>query len=302
MELGRAARLLQSRLLGRLVESLSSSSLLLPPASGSLCEPSGLSRQLGLSPTPLSSAVSSIAASGSPSDSTSGSGSSRNSAACESRHSGAETGETGNTESAGAADEAGYTNYAGNETGHETLATRSRESVNSTGQAGKSRFAIDETDAARSWQSVRATRQARLTVDEASETWFRRQSCSATQQARGHHEARNQTSEANSGRAAEQAGKPECTGHQACQTDAKCAVRTTSQTREPERACNQTDKASTQRSGRAARQACDAEPAGSESTRCTATSEANSVQPASSPKGHAAGRQAAAEQNSVGKN
>lgn len=139
MELGRAPGLLQSRVLGRLVESLSSSSLLLPSASGGVREPSGLPRQLGISPAALSSAVPAISAPGA----ASGTGPPGNSAACEARHSCSETGDADKAESANAADEAGHTDSARYETRHETLAACARQSVNSAGQAGKSRLALD---------------------------------------------------------------------------------------------------------------------------------------------------------------
>src|SRR5580698_2647264 len=58
MELGRTSRLLQSRLLGRMVESLSSAESVVSSASDHLGESSGISRELALSSQWLSSAAS----------------------------------------------------------------------------------------------------------------------------------------------------------------------------------------------------------------------------------------------------
>src|SRR5271168_1983511 len=59
MELGSAPRLLQPRILGRLVESLPSTAPLLQSATDCMGQPARLPWQLGLSPAPLSSSESS---------------------------------------------------------------------------------------------------------------------------------------------------------------------------------------------------------------------------------------------------
>ncbi len=57
MELGSAARLLQSRVLGRLVESVPTASTVVPAASHPMEKPARLRRQLGISSTQLSSST-----------------------------------------------------------------------------------------------------------------------------------------------------------------------------------------------------------------------------------------------------
>src|SRR5580698_8411937 len=58
MELGLTARVLQPRILGRMVEPLSSTTYRVSPATDCMVEPAGISRKLGLSAAALSAAKS----------------------------------------------------------------------------------------------------------------------------------------------------------------------------------------------------------------------------------------------------